>query len=65
MVDRLRQINPDLVYILDPVMGDDGKIYVSPEVVPIYKSLLPRANCATPNHFEAESASHINKSDKC
>ena len=46
-------------------MGDDGKIYVSPEVVPIYKSLLPRANCATPNHFEAESASHINKSDKC
>ena len=54
MVDRLRQINPDLVYILDPVMGDDGKIYVSPEVVPIYRSLLPRANCATPNHFEAE-----------
>lgn len=59
MVDRLRHINPDLVYILDPVMGDDGKIYVSPEVVPIYKSLLPRADCATPNHFEAELLTDI------
>lgn len=59
MVDRLRQVNPDLIYVLDPVMGDDGKIYVSPEVVPIYKSLLPRANCATPNHFEAELLTDI------
>lgn len=54
MVDRLRHINSKLVYILDPVMGDDGKIYVSPEVIPIYKAMLPKADCATPNHFEAE-----------
>jgi pyridoxine kinase len=53
-VDRLRAVNPALVYVLDPVMGDDGRIYVSETVIPIYKALLPRANCATPNYFEAE-----------
>lgn len=35
-------------------MGDDGRIYVSESVIPIYKSLMPRATCATPNYFEAE-----------
>ena len=29
LVDRLRTLNPSLVYVLDPVMGDDGRIYVS------------------------------------
>jgi pyridoxine kinase len=53
-VDRLRSINPSLVYVLDPVMGDDGRIYVSESVIPIYKSLMPKATCATPNYFEAE-----------
>jgi len=53
-VDRLRAVNPRLVYILDPVMGDDGRIYVSESVIPLYKSLLPKATCATPNYFEAE-----------
>ncbi|EGU11536.1 Bud site selection protein 16 [Rhodotorula toruloides ATCC 204091] len=58
-VDRLRAINPSLVYILDPVMGDDGRIYVSESVIPIYKALLPRATCATPNYFEAELLTDI------
>ncbi|GAA5992921.1 hypothetical protein JCM5350_007802 [Sporobolomyces pararoseus] len=53
-VDRLRAVNPRLVYVLDPVMGDDGRIYVSESVIPLYKSLLPKATCATPNYFEAE-----------
>lgn len=53
-VDRLRVVNPSLIYILDPVMGDDGRIYVSESVIPIYKSLMPKATCATPNYFEAE-----------
>lgn len=35
-------------------MGDDGRIYVSESVIPIYKSLMPKATCATPNYFEAE-----------
>lgn len=53
-VDRLRAINPTLTYVLDPVMGDDGRVYVSEAVIPIYKSLMPKATCATPNYFEAE-----------
>ncbi|KEI40028.1 uncharacterized protein L969DRAFT_397855 [Mixia osmundae IAM 14324] len=53
-IDQLRASNPDFIYLLDPVMGDDGKLYVSDEVIPIYKAILPKATCATPNHFEAE-----------
>ncbi len=59
MVDRLKEVNPDLTYVLDPVMGDDGKIYVSPDVVPVYKSLLPKATVATPNAFEAELLTEV------
>lgn len=35
-------------------MGDEGKIYVSEEVVPAYKSLLKDADLILPNQFEAE-----------
>lgn len=54
IVDRLRSARPDLVYLCDPVMGDDGKTYVTQDVIPIYKQLLPKATIATPNDFEAE-----------
>jgi pyridoxine kinase len=41
-------------WVLDPVMGDNGKLYVAPEVVPAYKALLPYADLILPNQFEAE-----------
>ncbi|KAF8477197.1 Ribokinase-like protein [Kalaharituber pfeilii] len=44
----------ELFWLLDPVMGDGGKLYVSEEVVPIYKSLAPHADLITPNQFETE-----------
>lgn len=40
--------------VLDPVMGDDGRIYVSEEVVPMYKKMLRDADLILPNQFEAE-----------
>jgi pyridoxine kinase len=40
-------------------MGDDGKLYVSAEVVPMYKSLLPFSDIITPNWFEAEVLTDI------
>jgi pyridoxine kinase len=40
--------------VLDPVMGDDGALYVAEEVVPIYKSIIPLADIILPNQFEAE-----------
>lgn len=41
-------------WVLDPVMGDNGKLYVAQDVVPAYKSLLPNADLILPNQFEAE-----------
>ncbi|MBW0542923.1 hypothetical protein O181_082638 [Austropuccinia psidii MF-1] len=49
----LKKNNPDLVFLVDPVMGDDGKLYVSDQVPPRYKDLLQLATIATPNEFEA------------
>lgn len=41
-------------WVLDPVMGDNGKLYVAEDVVPAYKSLVPYADLILPNQFEAE-----------
>lgn len=45
----------ELIYLLDPVMGDMGRgMYVAPEVLPIYKQMLPFSTIITPNQFEAQ-----------
>ncbi|CAL8468163.1 g7702 [Coccomyxa elongata] len=54
LVALLRQHNPGLIYVCDPVMGDHGKLYVKPEVVPCYQEIVPLATVMTPNQFEAE-----------
>ena len=41
-------------WILDPVMGDNGKLYVAEECVPAYKTLIRDADLIMPNQFEAE-----------
>ncbi|KAI9835151.1 MAG: hypothetical protein M1819_002520 [Sarea resinae] len=40
-------------WVLDPVMGDQGQLYVPPAVVPAYKNLLKDADLILPNQFEA------------
>lgn len=40
--------------VLDPVMGDEGHLYVQEDVVPVYKNLLRDADLILPNQFEAE-----------
>ncbi|XP_046848869.1 LOW QUALITY PROTEIN: pyridoxal kinase-like [Xenia sp. Carnegie-2017] len=51
----LRKLNPTLVFVCDPVMGDHGKFYVPESLLPIYRDkLLPLADIITPNQFEAE-----------
>ena len=35
-------------------MGDEGRLYVSEEVGPVYKNLLLDADLILPNQFEAE-----------
>ncbi|WVR06917.1 pyridoxal kinase [Kwoniella sp. DSM 27419] len=59
-IERMRDANPDVLYVLDPVMGDMGTgLYVSEDVVPIYKDMLRLASVITPNQFEVELLSGI------
>jgi len=46
-------------WALDPVMGDNGRLYVAEETVPAYKSLLQDADLILPNQFEAELLSDV------
>lgn len=40
-------------YILDPVLGDGGRLYVAPEIAAaMVGKLLPRADIITPNQYE-------------
>nr|KAJ0195322.1 hypothetical protein LSAT_V11C700376160 [Lactuca sativa] len=55
VVKKLRSINPTLTYVCDPVMGDEGKLYVPQELVSVYREkVVPLASMLTPNQFEAE-----------
>ncbi|GMH04346.1 hypothetical protein Nepgr_006185 [Nepenthes gracilis] len=55
VVNKLRSVNPGLVYVCDPVMGDEGTFYVPPELASVYREkVVPVASMLTPNQFEAE-----------
>ncbi len=45
-------------WVLDPVMGDNGNLYVARDVVPVYRSLAAHADLILPNQFEAEYGPH-------
>lgn len=49
-------------WVLDPVMGDNGNLYVAQDVVPVYKSLVHHADLVLPNQFEAEYVSLVSPS---
>ncbi|MBX4907459.1 MULTISPECIES: pyridoxal kinase PdxY [Rhizobium] len=53
LIAALRQNNPELLYVCDPVMGDLGGLYV-PEATAeaIRDHLIPLASLATPNRYE-------------
>jgi pyridoxine kinase len=46
-------------WILDPVMGDQGRLYVADEIVPAYQQLVREADLILPNQFEAELLSGV------
>ncbi|KAJ1908929.1 hypothetical protein IWQ60_011450 [Tieghemiomyces parasiticus] len=55
IVDQLRARHPHMCYVLDPVLGDDGHLYVPESMIGLYKrTLLPLAHLVTPNQFELE-----------
>ncbi|XP_028176583.1 pyridoxal kinase [Ostrinia furnacalis] len=64
IIKKLRQKNPNLVYVCDPVMGDNGKMYVPEEILPVYRDIVvPLADILTPNQFEAELITGIQMKD--
>jgi pyridoxine kinase len=47
-------------FVLDPVLGDNGRLYVPAELVPVFRDeLVPLATLLTPNQFEAETLSGV------
>ncbi|HET6537435.1 MAG TPA: pyridoxal kinase [Sphingopyxis sp.] len=59
-VQRARQINPEITYICDPVMGDINLgVFVADQVVECMCSqLVPLADLLTPNQFEIGLITH-------
>ena len=58
LIRALKDRNPDLLYVCDPVMGDRGGLYVPQATAEaIRDELLPLATLATPNRFELECLS--------
>lgn len=55
VVKELKALNPQLVYVCDPVMGDHGRFYTSETLLPVYRDeVLPVADIVVPNQFEIE-----------
>lgn len=48
------------ILVCDPVLGDNGKLYVPAELISMYRDkIIPLADIVTPNQFEAELLSNI------
>ncbi|KAJ3262327.1 hypothetical protein HK103_002741 [Boothiomyces macroporosus] len=58
----VKQKRDGLTIVVDPVLGDDNKLYVSNDQIPIYKQMIAIADLITPNGFEAEILSGIKPS---
>lgn len=64
IIKKLRHKNPNLTYVCDPVMGDNGKMYVPDEILPVYRDIVvPLADIITPNQFEAEKLTGMQMKD--
>lgn len=55
-IKSLKLNNPNLLYLLDPVMGDQGFLYVDESCIDQYKRILEDqlVDIITPNQFELE-----------
>jgi len=51
----LKERNPNLIYVCDPVMGDNKEMYVPKEILNVYKNeIIHLADIITPNEYELE-----------
>ncbi|KAJ2911951.1 hypothetical protein MD484_g8465, partial [Candolleomyces efflorescens] len=63
LASKLKHSRPSLIYLLDPVMGDAGRLYVAADVIPVYREMLPLATIITPNWFEVEILTGVQLND--
>ncbi|KAJ7626294.1 Ribokinase-like protein [Mycena polygramma] len=63
LVDKLKSEKPGLIYLLDPVLGDAGRLYVAPDCIPVYRRMLPLSTVITPNWFEVETLTDVELKD--
>lgn len=53
LVEKLKAKNPELIYLCDPVIGDDNGLYVPQETAAsIRDNLIHHCDVTTPNRFE-------------
>ncbi len=53
LIDRMKARSENLLFVCDPVMGDDDTLYVKPDLADaIAETLVPRADVLLPNIFE-------------
>ncbi len=53
IVERVKAANPKAVFVCDPVLGDDGKVYVKDALADaMVNGLAPHADWLAPNAFE-------------
>jgi pyridoxine kinase len=52
-VERIKAANADAIFVCDPVLGDDGKLYVGEPIADaVLNGLAPHADWLFPNAFE-------------
>jgi len=57
---ELKRHNPDMLFVCDPVLGDNGRLYVAEDTAAaVAHDLLPLCDVLTPNQFECELLSGI------
>ena len=57
VVKTLKERNPELIFVCDPVMGDmEPGMYVPETLLPIYREeIVPLADICLPNQFEVKN----------
>jgi pyridoxine kinase len=54
-IDQVKAANAHAIFVCDPVLGDDGKMFVRESVADaVLNGLVPRADWLAPNAFELE-----------
>eukprot|EP00834_Sanchytrium_tribonematis_P004393 NODE_213_length_12556_cov_0.937063.p8 type:complete len:247 gc:universal NODE_213_length_12556_cov_0.937063:3110-3850(+) len=60
LIIEIKALNPKCLLIIDPVMGDNDRLYVQKDLVEFYRcTLCPLADIITPNDFESNLLSDM------